>query len=283
MTIEPRQVDDYVEVNTLPAGASNIATISPPLTATRRGWAHNLLRPAALWECLVVAIVTFCYFLSRGLARGTAAISFAHAREILSLESTLHFSDEASIQRYGLEHHALVYGANYYYLGAHLPVLIGVAIWLYATRPSNYRWYRNAFLLSAAIGLTIYVLYPVAPPRFMPGFVDTLHRYTFNLDGSTVGPFYNPYAAMPSLHFGWSLLAGVAIAAAVRSRWLRAAALAMPALMALSVIVTGNHYILDILAGGAVVLLALAVVRARQLWELRAALAPALRQAGFTE
>ena len=101
------------------------------------------------------------------------------------------------------------------------------------------------------------MLFPVAPPRFMPGFVDTMALYGFNVDGSAAGPLYNPYAAMPSLHVGWSLLAGIAMIAAARSWWLKAAGMALPVLMTCAVIITGNHYLLDVIAGAAVVLVSL--------------------------
>jgi len=81
----------------------------------------------------------------------------------------------------------------------------------------------------------------------------------FDVDGSAAGPLYNPYAAMPSLHTGWAVLSGFAIVIASRQWWLKAIGIALPTLMALSVVLTGNHYFLDAVVGSAVVALALAL------------------------
>lgn len=210
-------------------------------------------------ECVMVGVVTVAYFLTRGLVRGRESDAYAHARQILALEQGLRLDPEHGVQDFGLGHLWLVHLADNFYLVAHLPVLLAVAIWVYWWHHAAYRWFRNAFLFSALIGLSIYVLYPVAPPRFMPGFVDTMDRYGFNVDGSAAGPFYNPFAAMPSLHVGWALLAGIAIVLCARLWWLRVAGASIPILMTLAVTVTGNHYLLDAVAGAIVVLIALAL------------------------
>src|SRR5262249_54049565 len=153
-------------------------------------------------------LVTLAYFLTRGLIRGHASDALLHARDLLAVEQVLHLDPEISLQHLALALPWLTAAANLIYLGAHLPVLICVAIWLYRNYRSAYREFRNAFALSAVLGLSVYVILPVAPPRFLPGFVDTLETAGIGLDGSAVGLLYNPYAAMPSLHVGWALLAG---------------------------------------------------------------------------
>lgn len=215
----------------------------------------------SLWLMLIeftlVLFVTLAYFLTRGLVRGRESDAVEHANKILRIESALHLDPEQPIQHFTLHHEWLLQFANNFYLYAHLPVLIAVTVWLYWWQPWAYPWFRNAFLISALFGLSIYVLLPVAPPRFMPGFVDTMALYGFNVDGSAAGPLYNPYAAMPSLHVGWSLLTGIAMIAAAQSWWLKAAGIALPILMTFAVIMTGNHYLLDIVAGVAVILVSL--------------------------
>ncbi len=218
---------------------------------------ERIARPNAwhtLVEIVVILFVTLAYFLTRGLIRGREGDAVDHASKLLRIESALHLNPEQPVQHFALHHERLLQLANNFYLYAHLPVLIGVAVWLYVARPWAYPWFRNAFLISALFGLSIYVLLPVAPPRFMPGFVDTMALYGFNVDGSAAGPLYNPYAAMPSLHVGWSLLAGIALIACARSWWLQAAGVALPVLMTFAVMMTGNHYLLDVIAGAAVVL-----------------------------
>jgi hypothetical protein len=215
----------------------------------------------ALREVAIALVVTFAYFLTRGLVRGGEHTAIAHATALLDLERRLHIAPEQRLQAFALRHLLLVHIADTFYLGAHLPVLIGVAIWLYHWRPRAYRFFRTAFLCSALIGLSVYVLYPVAPPRFLPGFVDTMRRYSFNVDGSAAGPFYNPYAAVPSLHVAWALLAGAAIAACARPRWVRALGVLLPVAMVLAVVITGNHFLLDVLSGCAVAAVALLLAR----------------------
>lgn len=210
-----------------------------------------------LAEVAFVLVVTFAYFLTRGVITGRAGDAVAHADDILAIERIVHMDPEAALQALALQHPWLVQAANIFYLVGHVPVLLTVAIWLYARHPWAYRWFRNAFLCSALLGLTVYVLLPVAPPRFLPGFVDTLKASGVNLDGSSVGLLYNPYAAMPSLHVGWELLAGVAIFAAARAWWLKAAGVALPFLMAFTVLVTGNHYLLDVVVGTMIALISL--------------------------
>ncbi len=236
-------------------------TPKPERIARPNGW-HTLL------ELCILMFVTLAYFLTRGLIRGREDNAVQHAQQILNIQHALHLNVEHPVQRFALHHDWLLQIANNFYLYAHLPVLIGVAVWLYIARPWAYPWFRNAFLLSAIFGLSIYVLLPVAPPRFMPGFVDTMALYGFNMDGSAAGPLYNPYAAMPSLHVGWSLLAGIAMTACGRAWWLRAAGVALPVLMTLTVLMTGNHYILDAIAGAAVIFISLTLSALWSSWSM---------------
>jgi membrane-associated phospholipid phosphatase len=208
-------------------------------------------------EVVLALLVTCAYFLTRGLVRGRAVVALAHAHDILNIEQTLHLDPEVALQHLALLHPLLLQAANLFYLVGHLPVLIAVAIWLYRAHHRAYRIFRNAFGLTALAGLAIYVALPVAPPRFLPGFVDTLKADGMGLDGSSIGLLYNPYAAMPSLHVGWALLAGLALVLCARPLWLRLAGAALPLLMTLTVLVTGNHFVLDVVAGMGIALLSL--------------------------
>jgi hypothetical protein len=163
---------------------------------------------------------------------------------------------------------------NGIYFWAHMPLIIGVALLLYWRRPGVYRLIRNAFVVSAAIGLTLYFALPLAPPRFFPelGFVDTMALYAeANYQAQEVGLFVNPYAAMPSLHFGWALLIAVGLWRA-RPAGRRGRGLARPAVglvaglivvgQFFAVVLTGNHWILDAVSGAIVAGAGLAVARA---------------------
>ena len=233
----------------------------PAVPVARADRAEPITWLSALRECVLVVVVTLSYFLTRGLISGREDTASHHAQNVLDLEQWLHIDIEPALQRFTLDHHTLSTLLSWTYLVAHLPVLIAVAVWLYIAHRPGYRWFRNAFLISAAIGLTCYVLYPVAPPRFMPGFVDVMEQDGLGLDGSAAGPFYNPYAAMPSLHVGWSFLAGLMIVSFSRRLWLRVLGALLPLAMAFSVLGTGNHYLLDIVAGIVIAIISLLLAR----------------------
>jgi membrane-associated phospholipid phosphatase len=116
------------------------------------------------------------------------------------------------------------------------------------------------------IGLCVYISFPVAPPRYLPGFVDTLKVSGLDLDGSATGPFYNPYAAMPSLHVGWALLAGIALAWRAHAWWLKVVGAALPLAMTCVVLMTANHYLLDVVAGILVALVSLGLALLLRAW-----------------
>jgi membrane-associated phospholipid phosphatase len=117
------------------------------------------------------------------------------------------------------------------------------------------------------MALVIYVAFPTAPPRLVPGLgiADTVGLAGHDR-GSFAGVRFDPYAAMPSLHVGWSLLVGLTVFRATSRTWLRAVALAHPVLMALAVTATGNHYLVDSLAGALVAVLAILAVDSWRRW-----------------
>jgi hypothetical protein len=114
---------------------------------------------------------------------------------------------------------------------------------------------RTTLILSTAVALVGYVVYPAAPPRLAElGFVDTVSEHGgINLSSDLLGSFYNPIAAVPSLHFGYALLVGLAVAAFSRSRVARVLGAAYPGVMLFIIVATGNHFLFDAAAGGLVV------------------------------
>ena len=115
-------------------------------------------------------------------------------------------------------------------------------------------------------------LFPVMPPRLVPaeygfGFVDTLDKYThISYQADSARPFVNPYAALPSLHYGWAVLVGGVLFWTTRNWWLRTVGLLMPVLQFTAIVFTANHYILDAMAGLGTGLLGLLVAIALQRW-----------------
>ena len=144
-------------------------------------------------------------------------------------------------------------------------MIITAAVLLYRARPARYLLLRNAIFISGAVGFAFFALLPVAPPRLVdPALLDTVTLHSNSYRALQPPGLTNQYAAFPSLHFGWNLLVGIVVLGATRSVLLRALAVLGPAAMALAVVVTANHYVLDLAGGMAVVLFALWVARRRQ-------------------
>jgi hypothetical protein len=119
-------------------------------------------------------------------------------------------------------------------------------------------------IISGLIGIVIFATFPVAPPRLYGiEFVDTVTERSHAYRVLQPPAFTNAYAAVPSLHFGWNLLVGIAWFRVGRSRWWRPAAVLMPAAMAWAVVATANHYVLDVLLGGLIALIGVVVERWR--------------------
>ena len=132
-----------------------------------------------------------------------------------------------------------------------------------------YRGLRNMALICFGIVLAIYAFYPLAPPRMLPGFADTMRALPVSFYSSNQSPLVNAYAAMPSVHYGLVLLVAIGI---FRSggRAMKALAVAYQGLMMLTIVVTGNHYFLDILAAMGLVGLAWLVYAGVARWRGKA-------------
>jgi hypothetical protein len=209
-------------------------------------------------EVVLVVFAYFAYFGVRGMTEGSADRALDNAGRVETFERWLHLDWEPAWQRLIVDHHALVSLANWIYIWGHWPVIIVTAVWLFLRRPRTYYLFRNAFLISGAIGLIIFATFPVAPPRLTDlNVIDTVTEYSRSYRVLQPPRFVNQYAAMPSLHFGWNLLVGIALASIARSWWLKAAALMIPAAMFLAVVLTANHYIIDAVAGASLSLAAL--------------------------
>jgi hypothetical protein len=156
----------------------------------------------------------------------------------------------------------LVDVANAVYIYGHWPILIGAGILLFRYRRRDYYRLRNACILTGLIGLVIFSLFPVAPPRLtdMP-VIDTVTRDSEGYRQILPAALVNQYAAVPSFHVGWNLLVGIVVFGATRNWLLRGFAVLMPVAMGLAVVATANHYVIDVFAGVAIVLGGLAIVR----------------------
>ena len=220
----------------------------PVLKATRLG----LVRELAL-----VAGAALVYGGVRAVSERSIAEARVNGQRILDLEQALGIAWEHSAQRLVLPHASLVTLANWVYIWGHWPVIVVTAAWLYRSRRPVYVRLRNAMFLSGVVGFAFFAFLPALPPRLLdPSFVDTVVERSNAYRALQPPSLTNEYAAMPSLHFGWNLLVGIALFCATRSLLLRTLAVATPGLMAFSVVATANHFVLDVVAGGVLVLAA---------------------------
>jgi membrane-associated phospholipid phosphatase len=224
------------------------------MTALRRthpGW----------FELAVFALAYAVYFGVRALTEGKVSDAIDNAIQLVHVERKLDLNWEDAVQGLVLGEHALVDAVNAMYIWGHWPLLIVGGFLLFHLGQAEYRRLRTVILLSGALGLVVFALFPVAPPRLAPvGLQDTvtLHSETYR----TVLPpsLINEYAAMPSFHAGWNLLLGIELFRVSRNPFLRAFGLAMPVAMAFAVVATANHFVLDVVAGALVVITALVLV-----------------------
>jgi membrane-associated phospholipid phosphatase len=190
------------------------------------------------------------YSMSRYLSVGDLTTATDHARWVVDVQQSIGVNVEGSVQS-ALHGTAAIWILNQLYLAAQLVVVPGTLILLYRRNHAVYVRLRNTVLATWLIAMPIYALFPVAPPRLAHvGLVDTITQGGgVRLDSALTTAFYNPLAAVPSLHAGFALAVGVALAAAVSSPWLKALALSWAPIIGLAVVATGNHFLFDIAAG----------------------------------
>ncbi|MCH7718202.1 MAG: phosphatase PAP2 family protein [Chloroflexi bacterium] len=212
-------------------------------------------------EILIVVPAYFVYFLVRGLVETREAEAFQRSIRVIEFENAVNIFWEPGLQERLLRFDLLVDFMNWTYIWGHWPVIVLAAVWLFLLHRDSYPVYRNAFIISGAMGIIIFAFLPVAPPRFMDawGFVDTVAERSQAYRVLQPPAFINQYAAMPSLHFGWNLLVGIAIVRHASGRLLKLVGLVMPVLTFSAIVLTGNHYIVDGVAGGMLALLGLAM------------------------
>ena len=213
-----------------------------------------------LGQAGVVILAIYVYFRVRGLTEGSERIAREHAHDIVGLEQALGIDVEAQAQDLVAPSGWLQTLANWVYIWGHWPVIVVTMVWLAWHHRVVFLRLRDAMLVSGALGLVIFVSYPVAPPRLAGlGLTDTVSEQSQAYRVLQPPAFVNQYAAMPSLHAGWDLLVGMAIFAAATSLVLKVVGVAMPVLMAFAVVATANHYVLDVVAGVLLVLVGHAV------------------------
>jgi hypothetical protein len=206
-------------------------------------------------ELAALAALYGAYEIVRGFGSEDWVAARAHTSDIVALERHLHLFIERDVQSFVSSLPGVASLLGLLYVVLHFAGTAAALTWVHRRRPHAFPFLRTTLIVSTALALVGYVLYPAAPPRLAGlGFADTVTTHTgLNLSSDLLGSFYNPIAAVPSLHFGYSLIVGVALAQLASYRWLRIVGAAYPAAMLLIIVGTGNHFIFDAAAGAVVV------------------------------
>lgn len=215
--------------------------------------AQNAAILVALWATYAVV---------RSLTADTATTAVANATQLLEFQTRIGIDIESGVQQM-ISWPAALIAANFYYL-VHFPVTVMALVATFLQdRERSYVVLRNGLILVTGIALAVHLAMPLAPPRMLPGFIDTGALFgpdPYALPGSDGA---NQYAAMPSMHVAWAILAGHAFWRLNHVRGIRAVAIAHPAMTAVVVIVTGHHFVTDVVIGALLAALALVVHRYR--------------------
>ncbi|WP_405901551.1 phosphatase PAP2 family protein [Streptomyces sp. NBC_00727] len=222
-------------------------------------WRRVLSRPNLLLELLLIRVVYSAYAHVRLAATAGRATAERHGRQIHSVEQWLHIDVEHRINHAVAGVGRLRDFFDYYYSTFHFVVPLAILAVLYVRRPADYRWARSTLGFATLLALVGFWLYPLAPPRLMSGlgFIDTVHGVQdfAEPDYGALTAMTNQYAAMPSLHFGWSLWCGVIIVLLAPKAWMKALGVLHPLFTVSAIVATANHWVLDAVGGAAVVAL----------------------------
>jgi PAP2 superfamily len=222
------------------------------MPARTRWWVEGLV---ILWLCWV-------YDAINNLAPLRAHVALAHARDVLQLERSLGLDPELTLDRWLARHHGVGVVLSDYYDNAHFIVTLALLGWLWWRRADIYPPLRNALVLVNVLGFAVFWLYPLAPPRMLPGFTDVVastHAFGSWHTGALASEA-NQFAAMPSLHMAWAVWCSLALWQISERVWVRVLAVFYPCMTAVAVLSTGNHFLLDIIGGLATIAISVLIV-----------------------
>ena len=252
-----------------PAAASSgdpaAASLGGPPRERSGGPASARLRRGWVIELVVGTLIYLLYDWLRDQTTGTSATAFRNAKQIVDAERFLGLYHEHGLQHAFLSADWFMAFWNIYYGTIHFVMPVVALVWLYRKAPARYVRWRNTIVIMLGVSIITFWLYPLMPPRLMPahyGFVDTAARFFnfgpqvhvhFGPDGqpsaAAIREFGNLFAAMPSLHVGWSTWSVLAIWPLVRRRGARVLLALYPVSIIFCIVVTANHWILDAVGG----------------------------------
>ena len=216
-------------------------------------------------EILIVIVVDVVYETIRNLSAGKPDKAYENALLIIDWQRNFGIWHEQAVQNFALNYTPLIVFANYFYGSVYIAATLFTLVFLYSKFPDDYSLFRNTLAIGTLCGLIGFALFPLMPPRLLDdtillngvnagnwfGFVDTLVEYpTFwSFNDETIKSLSNQFAAMPSLHCGWAFFTLIALLPRVKSRWAKTLVVLYPIMTVYVVVITGNHYVLDAVAG----------------------------------
>ena len=230
-------------------------------TRLRSAQADRVARPPLRVEVLLLTVLYTCYAAARTLVDQSPEQAFRNGRAVLRVEQLGGLDVEQAAIDWLVQWTWLSVLASYAYATLHYVITVAVLVWLYLRRPAQYRLARSVLVGTTCLALVCFWAMPTAPPRLLSAeYVDVLAATapwgwwgTAASAPRGMAALTNQYAALPSMHVGWALWAGAAVALLARRRLVRYIAAGYPLLVGVVVVVTGNHYVLDALAGAAAV------------------------------
>jgi hypothetical protein len=237
-------------------------------------------RPALVGEALIVLALVFAYDRVRGFAHAREDLAIDNGRRILAVESWLHIKLESVLNDFLSQHHGLELVVSWYYQLMFLSATLVVLLWIYWRHQDAYRPARNALIGINTLGLLVFLVLPVAPPRLIPGagFIDSAVVTDVADKATTVSP--DLYAAMPSLHMAWATWVALQVLYITRNRALRILGVSHAVITCVAIMATANHYLLDAVAGYALAAVVIAFCRPRPQADATCPHVPAARSRG---
>lgn len=250
-------VGSAVEVE--PKGVEALPALVAEQAPAEAGRSHIAVELA--WLLFLV----FLYDWLQDLAPLRRKLAMSNARALLSFERHVGLDPESSLDHWLAHQHVLAFIVSSFYSNAIFFVTFAFAAWLWWNRPDIYRPLRNDLVLTNLIGFAVFWAYPVAPPRMLPGFIDVVSK------SGGLGSWHDSLikhadqlAAMPSMHIGYAVWCSLVAWRLARGHPKKVAAVAFGTgylvLTALAVMATGNHYLLDVVAGLAATVVAVLAI-----------------------
>lgn len=226
-----------------------------------RAWRNSTPWTSAFSQLVLIATASLLYFGVRGFTQEQASLAFQNARSIVQFERSIGLNFEPVAQSLILDNDWLITFFNWVYIYLHWPVIVAALVYTFLRQRHEYVLYRDAIMVSGLIGLFFFAFFPVAPPRLFDTsiFFDSVAELSTSYKILQPKGIVNQFAALPSFHVGWNMLAGIALFRSANARLVRVFSVVSPSLMVLAVVLTANHWVVDVFAGTCIAMVGLSV------------------------